>query len=80
MDIFSNKNVVIITVLHRTLTELPDILRFIEAIFRTLFHIFEKHFLSTCTRVQIIPQLIEILFQYEALKVHFSFSINLPDF
>lgn len=79
MDIFSNKNVAII-VLRRILTELPGILEFIEAIFRILFDVLEEHFLSTYTRVQVIPQPLEMLFQYETFKVHFSFSINLSDF
>lgn len=64
LDLFSNENVVIIIVLHRVQTELPGILKFIEVIFRTLFHILENHFLSTCTRVQVIPQPFKILFHY----------------
>lgn len=80
IDIFNNKNVGIIIFLHRILTELSGVLKFIEGIFRTLSHVLENHFLSTCTRMQIIPQPLEILFQYETFKVHFSFSINLSDF
>lgn len=45
MGIFSNKNVVIIVVLHRILIELPGILKFIEAIFSTHFgKPFSEHF------------------------------------
>lgn len=80
MDISSNKNVVVIVFLHRIVSELPGVLKSVGAVFRALFTSSKNHFLSTCTKVQIIPQPLEILFQYETLTGQFSFSSNLPDF
>lgn len=39
MDIFSSKNVVVIVFLHRIVSNLPDVLKSVEAVFRTVCHI-----------------------------------------